>query len=527
MPCMVDDPVEAADESSEQVEASAVATSFERAADAPLRDRLLGLVKAEEGAALDEFLAGPAWYRALQLWFGALARPYDRAAILRAIDRDIAWLDRLLTDQVNAILRHVRLQRLEASWRGIRYLVDLSDEVDGIKLRVLNIAWPEVCRDLERAIEFDQSQLFAKIYSEEFGMPGGEPFGVLIGDYEVQHLRGAEHATDDVAALKALSSVAAAAFAPFVVGCTPRMFSLESFSDLGLPIDLQAIFRQGEYQRWKSLQETEDARFIGLTLPRVLMRRRHRDDGSRIDGFRFQGRGTKAEGHGYRDHGYLWGNAVYAFAAVLIRAFATSGWFADIRGARRDVLGGGIVVGLPVDSFETDKPGVAVKFATDVILSERREKELSDLGFIPLSKAANTEYSVFYSNQSAQVAKHYDNPAAAANARLSTMLQYIMCVSRFAHYIKVIGRDRIGSFATPEVCEDFLQRWLHGYTTGNDDAGPETKARYPLREASVRVRELPSRPGIYHCTVHLRPHFQLDQVLSAFKLVTELAPQRA
>jgi len=488
--------------------------------DGPIREEVLAAASGSDadGTRLDRFLAERSWPHALRLWFGTLAAPYDRSRILRALDRDIAAIDRLLSDQVNAILHHPRLQRLEASWRGLRYLVDIADGVDGVKIRLLSATWAELCRDLERAIEFDQSQLFEKIYSEEFGMPGGEPFGVLIGDYEVQHRRGPDHPTDDVAALKALSNVAAAAFAPVILGCTPQMFGLDSFSELGLPLDLQATFRQREYDRWKGFQESEDARFVGLTVPRLLIRRPHRDDGSRVDGFRF--REDVGEGH-------LWCNAAYAFAAVLIQAFAASGWFADIRGARRDVLGGGIVVGLPVESFETDKPGIAIKYSTDVSISETREKELSDLGFIPLSKAANTEYSVFYGNQSAQLPRRYEDPVASVNARLSTMLQYIMCVSRFAHYIKVIGRDRIGSFTTPEACETFLQNWLHNYCTGNDDASPELKARYPLRAGNVRVREAPGRPGIYHCTVHLQPHFQLDQVLSAFKLVTELAPERA
>lgn len=484
----------------------------------PLRGDLLGPASGR----LDRFLAERSWPEALRLWFGSLEPYHDRNRILQAIDRDIAWIDALLTEQVNAILQHPRLQRLEASWRSLRYLVDLSDGIEGVKLRVLNIGWSELCRDLERAIEFDQSQLFNKVYSEEFGTPGGEPFGVLIGDYEVQHRRGPGHPTDDVAALKALSSVAAAAFAPCILGCTPVMFGLDSFSELGLPIDLQAIFGQREYDRWKGFQATEDARFIGLTVPHMLVRRPRRDDGSRVDGFRF-----RESASGARGGGYLWGNAAYAFAAVLIRAFASSGWFADIRGTRRDDLGSGIVAGLPLDSFETDSPGIAVKCSTDVSISERQEKELSDLGFIPLSRAANTEYSVFYSNQSAQLQKHYDNPVATVNARLSTMLQYMMCVSRFAHYLKVIGRDRIGSFTTPDACESFLQRWLHNYCVGNDDAAPEVKARYPLRDGKVRVRELPGKPGIYQCTVHLQPHFQLDQVLSHFKLVTELAPERA
>jgi len=342
---------------------------------------------------------------------------------------------------------------------------------------------------------------------------------VLVGDYEVQHRITPDHRTDDIAALKAMSGVAAAAFAPFIVGISPAMLGIDSFRDLTLPIDLAGTFRMPDYQRWKTLQEIEDARFIGLVLPRILMRHPYRDDGSRIDGFRFEEDVDRDD-----ERGHLWGSAAYAFASVIMRAFSRSGWFTDIRGARRDTEGGGLVIDLPVPSFETDRPGIAMKYSTEIAFTERQEKELADLGFIPLSKAKDTPYSVFYSNQSAQVHKRYDTVAATVNARISSMLQYMFCVSRFAHYLKVLARDKVGSFSTPEECEVYLRKWLQGYCNANDRAGPETLARYPLREGAVQVSEPPGRPGIYQCTIHLRPHFQLDQVISEFKLVTELAP---
>jgi type VI secretion system protein ImpD len=469
-------------------------------------------------ATLEEFLGEDDWGRALVCWFGG--RPAgDRDAVLNALDRAIAEIDALLTAQVNAVIHHPRFQKLEASWRGVRYLVAVADEVENVVIRVLQASWHELCRDLERAIEFDQSQTFQKIYNEEFGMPGGQPYGLLVGDYEVQHRITPDRRTDDVAGLKAMSAVSAAAFAPFIVGISPAMLGLDSFRDLTLPIDLPGTFRMPEYLRWKTLQETEDARFVGLALPRILMRRPYGDDGSRIDGFRFEEDTDRTD-----ERGHLWASAGYAFASAVVRAFGRSGWFTDIRGARRDTDGGGLVVDLPVPSFETDRAGIAMKYSTEVALSERQEKELSDLGFIPLSKAKDTPYSVFYSNQSAQAHKRYDTAAATVNARISSMLQYILCVARFAHYLKVLARDKVGSFQTPEECEQFLRRWLQGYCNANDKAGPETLARYPLREGSVQVREPPGRPGIYQCTIHLRPHFQLDQVLSEFKLVTELAP---
>jgi type VI secretion system protein ImpD len=490
-----------------------------------LRDVVVDLAFLPAGAArapLDDFLSEPDWAVALKLWFGdhpPLRTPVARHRVLQALDRDIARIDALMTEQVNEILHSPRFQRLEGSWRGVQYLVREAESGEEIKVRILNVNWVEICKDLERAIEFDQSQLFSKVYSEEFGMPGGEPFGVLIGDYEVQHRRTRDHPTDDLAALQAISGVAAAAFSPFIVGCSPGFLGLDSFMDLGLPIDLRAVFRQPEYTRWRSFQDTEDSRFVGMTLPRVLMRLPYRDDGTRIDGFRF-----REEVEDPRRPGYLWGNAVYAFAALLMRAFVQSAWFAEIRGTPQDAVAGGIVDSLPIEWFSTDKPGIAIRYSTDVSISDFQERDLSEMGLMPLCKVKNTNYSAFYSNQSVQVPKTYTTLVASVNARLSAMLQYIMCVGRFAHFIKVIGRDRIGSFATPEECERYLQRWLLEYCIGNESPSVELRARYPLREGRVTVHELPGKPGSYACTVHLQPHFQFDDVVSAFKLVTELAP---
>ncbi|GAB4182774.1 MAG: type VI secretion system contractile sheath large subunit [Thalassobaculales bacterium] len=487
----------------------------------PLRGRVLAA--ADRGDSdLDAFLAEPRLAQQLAAWFGP-ALPRDRRRLLALLDRDIAAIDQALREQVDAILQAPRLQRLEASWRGLIWLIGRADEADRVKLKVLTATWAEVCRDLERAIEFDQSAMFEKIHNEGFGIAGGEPFGVLLCDYAVQHRRTPDHPTDDVTALAAFAQVAAAAFAPAIFGCTPRLLGLDDFDDLALGVNLASTFQEQEYLRWRRLQESEDARFIGVVLPRVLARLPYGDAGAgRIDGFRFR------EARAVPDAAdFLWGNAVYAFGSVLIRAFQQYSWFADIRGAQRDQVGGGLVDGLPVAAFPTDRPGVALRFSTEVAISDRQEQDLSDLGFIPLSRAKDTPYCVFYSNASLQRPRNYDRSIAAANAKLSSMLQYVMCVARFAHFIKVMGRDRIGMFATAEDCETFFARWLQNYLLGNDDASPEQKARYPLREGNVQVRDLPGKPGHYAMTIHLRPHFQLDQVVSAFKLVTELNPGAA
>ena len=490
-----------------------------------LLDAALDLSPARSAAsanALDAFLREPSPGRALAQWVGSrtpLSGPNLKHRLAQLLARDVAHIDGVLNRQVNAVLHHPAFQKLEASWRGLRYLVEQVPEGENIKVRMLSATWKELGRDLERAIEFDQSQLFRKIYNDEFGMPGGEPFGVLLGDYEIHHKPSAEHPMDDLAVLGGVANVAAAAFAPFVAGVHPSVLDLTSFSELELPLDLPKTFEQLEYIKWKSFREADDSRFVGLTAPRVLLRLPYADDGSRPEGFRFQEDvrdPTRAK--------YLWGNACWAFGAVLVRAFAESGWLAAIRGARRGEESGGLVTGLPAASFGTSRAGVSPKSSTDVMITDDREKELGDLGFVPLCHCPDTAEAAFYGNQSVQKPKVYDEAPATANARLSAMLQYVLCASRFAHYLKVIARDRIGSFQTPDDLQDYLRRWVGQYVTSNDNAGPEVKARYPLREARVQVREKPGKPGTFMCVMHLRPHFQLDQLHSAVKLVTELAP---
>jgi type VI secretion system protein ImpD len=483
---------------------------------------------------LDQFLHENSLPRAIGLWLGLSdTSPLpDRTEIARRLSRDIARIDALLSGQVNAILHHPAFQRMEASWRGLYYLVKRLPENRSIKIRVLNVSWAELVQDQDRALEFDQSQLFRKVYEDEFGHAGGEPFGVLLGDYEI-HLRPtADHPYDDLEALSKISGVAAAAFAPFITGVHPSFFGLDSFTDMERPLSLsKAIDHQLEYLKWRGFRQTEDARFIGLTLPRMLMRLPHEATATAGQGLHF-----REEVEGPDRSKYLWGNAAYALGAVLIRGFTSSGWLADIRGVRQgvDATGnkvclddGGLVTGLPVHSFGTDRKGLATKCSTEVIVTDTREKELDELGFIPLCHCQDTEFSAFYTTPSVQKPKTYDDPKATVNARLSSMLQYILCVSRFAHYLKVISRDRIGSMASPEDCELFLAQWLRKYTTSSDTAGPEDKAKYPLREAKVVVRERPDKPGSYHCVIHLRPHFQLDQMFMTMRLTTDLAPSQS
>jgi type VI secretion system protein ImpD/type VI secretion system protein ImpC len=496
---------------------------------APLRDAVLaGALFGPAGEAAAErlaaFVAGEA--APLSAWFGAAeaARLIADAEALRlALDRDVAALDAMLADQVDAILHHPRFARLEGAWRGLQWLVAEAGALPRVKIKVITLPWSELVRDLERAIEFDQSRIFEKVYEGEFGTPGGEPFGLLIGDYEVRHRRSPDHPTDDVAALAAMASVAAAAFAPFVVNADASLFGLERFGELSGVRDLAAIFRTQEYARWRSLQEREDARFVGVVLPRMLARPAHANDGTRADGFVY----AEDAGHVARRP---WMGAVFAFAAVVARAVSAHGWPADVKGTDRDRIGGGLVTGLPVERFPADRAGVGPRFATEIALTDRQDQDLSELGFIPLTWLRNTLEAAFGACRSLQVARTYTGEggaAASANARLSAQLSTMLCVSRFAHYVKMIGREKVGSYATPEECETLLRTWLARYVNANTRAGAETMARYPLAAAQVQVTELPGRPGQYGCTIHLQPQFQLDDVAATFRLVTEVPSRSA
>ncbi|MCI0705279.1 MAG: type VI secretion system contractile sheath large subunit [Planctomycetia bacterium] len=468
---------------------------------------------------LERFLHQTDVGEAVKEWFGSIPSTWNadlKGKLTRALNRDVARVDELLNAQLNAVMHHPAFQKLESSWRGLKYLVDQVPEGANVKIRVMQATWKELTRDQERALEFDQSQLFRKVYSEEFGTPGGEPYGMLIGDYELTHRAYPDHPTDDLAALRGISGVAAAAFVPFITGIDPRFFELESFTELELPLDLERTFEQLDYVKWRAFRETEDSRFVGLALPRVIYRRPYSDDPGGGHGFAF-----REDTADPSRKGYLWGNPCFAFAAVAARAFADSSWLADVRGARPDATNGGRVMGLPSIGYGTGRAETARSVA-DAHLTETCEKELSDLGFVPLCHMPGVPEAAFYSTPSAQRPKSFDTDSANANAKLSAMLHYMLCVSRFAHYLKVIMRDRVGSFTSPSDVERLLADWLAKYVVSNEDASNETKARYPLREGKVKVWEVAGKPGTYQCTIFLRPHFQLDQLSAGIRLTTQL-----
>ena len=470
---------------------------------------------------IDQFLNEIDYLKALHYWLTEftpvhnLKNPED---IIDAIDRSIADIDHMINDQVNIIIHHNKFQKLEASWRGLRYLTLQADETSNIKIKVLNINWSEISRDISRSLEFDQSNLFKKIYSEEYGTPGGEPYGVLIGDYEISHKPSQNHNHDDIATLEGLSQVAAAAFSPFIAGASPELFGLDDFSTLANPLNLHSIFAQQEYIKWRAFRDKPDSQFIGLTLPHILMRLPYRKTPGSYKGMFFYEQ-CATDGR----ENYCWGSACYAFAAVMIREFANVGWFGHIRGVPRNQIGGGLLTNLPCDSFENEANDVAIKPVTNVIISDVKERELSDLGLVPLCQCYDTPFAAFYGNQSVRMPARQANREAEVNARLSAMLQHIFCGARIAHYIKVIIRDKVGTFITADECEDYLRNWLFKYTTGREDLEWEEQARFPLREAAVKVREHPEKPGDFVCVIHLRPHYQLDHMVSELELVTELA----
>jgi type VI secretion system protein ImpC len=423
------------------------------------------------------------------------------------INARIAQIDHLLSLQLNEIIHHPQFQKLEGTWRGLKYLMDNCESGASIKVRVLNVNKKELLRDIERAPEFDQSALFKKVYEEEYGVFGGAPFGALVGDYEF-----GKH-PEDMALLEGISHVAAQAHAPFVAAASPEMLNLESFTALDAPRDLARIFESTEFAKWKSFRQSEDARYVALALPHVLGRVPYGKDTKPIDEFRYE------EAVDGSDHSkYLWMNAAYTVAARMTESFSLYGMCVAMRG----VEGGGLVEGLPTHSFKTDEGDIATKCPTETPITDRREKELADLGFLPLVHCKGTDYAAFFSVQSCQKPKLYDSDSANANARLATQLPYIMAVSRFAHYLKSMMRDKIGSFMARGEAEEFLNRWIKQYVTENDNASPEIKAKRPLREARIDVTEVAGKPGVYRAVAFLRPHFQLDELTVSLRLVAEL-----
>ncbi len=437
--------------------------------------------------------------------------PPAEQTIVPFLMRRINEIDELLTGQINEILHHPDFQKLEGSWRGLHYFVMNTETSTRLKIRVLNASLKDLRDDLTKAIEFDQSALFKKIYEEEYGTFGGNPYSCLIGDFYFSN-----H-PQDIVFLEHISGLAAAAHTPFIAAVSPSFFNLDAFEGLPLPRDLAKIFESPDYIKWNSFRNLEDSRYVSLLLPRILMRLPYGPNTLPVPDFNF----TEDVGVGDTNK-FCWGNPAYALGQRITNAFAHYSWTAAIRG----VEGGGKVEGLPTYVFKTLEGDNTVKCPTEVAITDRREKELSDLGFIALCYSKGSDYAVFFGAQTAQKPKTYNLDEANANASISARITYMLAASRFAHYIKVLMRDKVGSFLTKENVENYLNTWLAMYILLNDDASAEAKAKYPLREGRIDVYDEPGKPGSYKSVIYLRPHFQMEELTASIRLVATL-PARA
>ncbi len=500
---------------------TAVSAPPEPLREAVLDGRYFAAAHREDASRFAAFIAEPK--NALAGWFGPQAArrlAADRETLIALLDRDIALLDQMIARQLDAILHHARLRKLEGSWRGLAWLVSRMSISGRLKLRILNVTWAEICRDLERAAEFDRSNLFRGVYEDEFGIAGGEPYGLLVVDHEVRHRPGPGAITDDVSAVASLSAVAAAAFAPLVIGASPALFGVDEFGELSGVADPAAAFVAKEYQRWKALSNREDIRFIAVTLPRILARLPWDEALDRHRGFRYRETATSGAEQ-------VWTNSGYLVAACVMRAYEAFSWPADMRGYDIDRLGGGVVEDLPEPHFSIDPSFGLERPALELTLTDRQERALVAAGLMPVGTLPYGGQALIGAARSLQIPNArnaaLNTDSTNANLRISAQFNTMICVSRFAHYVKVMGRDMVGSFQTPAEIQKKLQTWLMRFASGSSSPGPETMAKYPLRNASVTISETPGKPGVYACVIQLQPHFQLDDIAASFRLMTEIA----
>lgn len=428
---------------------------------------------------------------------------------VRTIESIIAELDRQISKQLNVIMHHEDFKALEGTWRGVHHLVSNTETDEQLKIRIYNINKKELSKTLRnnKGNKWDQSAIFKQIYSQEFGTPGGTPYGCLVGDYQF------DHSAPDVELLMGMAKIAAAAHAPFLAASAPSLFNMSSWQELGNPSDLSKIFSTPDYAAWRSLRKSEDSKYLGLTMPRFLSRLPYGAKTSPVEEFAFE---EDVDGS---DHSkYAWSNAAYAMATNITRSFKKYGWCSRIRGTES----GGVVDGLPCHSFSTDDGGVDIKCPTEIAIDDRREGELAKNGMMPLSHWKNTDYAVFVGANSLHEPAEYDDPDASANAKLAARLPYLFATSRFAHYLKCMVRDKIGSFKERKDMEDWLHSWVVKYVSAADDASEETKAKLPLRAAEVKVEEVEGNPGFYSAKFWLRPHFQLEGLTASLRLVSKL-----
>lgn len=490
-----------------EAETKTAAAASEQTGTLSLLDQAIGVTKTAEPDEMQDLLR--------TLTTEALSGTVTFSKNLtQTFNKAIAAIDEKMSKQLSEIMHHEDFQKLEGSWRGLNYLVKNSETSATLKIRVLNLKKKDLHKDLTKAVEFDQSQIFKKIYETEFGTPGGEPYGALIGDYEFGS------GTEDLEVLQGMSNVAAASFAPFISAANPKMFGLESFNELSKPRDLEKIFESSEYIKWRGFRDSEDSRFVTLTMPRVLARVPYGSKGREIEEFGFEEAAIDASGKAtaMSSDKFTWMNASYALGERLTSSFSKNGWCVAVRGAE----GGGKVENLPSFTFTSDDGDVDQQCPTEIGITDRREAELSKLGFLPLCHYKGSDYAVFFGAQTSQKPKKYDSPDATANAAISARLPYIMATSRFSHYLKVMGRDKIGSFLEAKDCENWLNKWIRNYVNGNPEASADMKAKYPLAEASITVKEVPGAPGSYNAVAYLRPWLQMEELTASMRLVARI-----
>jgi type VI secretion system protein ImpC len=434
--------------------------------------------------------------------------------VLGSIEAMIAEIDKKLSQQVNAILHHGEFQQLESAWRGLHYMVNNTESDEMLKIRVMNISKLDLGKTLKRykGTSWDQSPIFKKVYEEEYGQFGGEPFGCMMGDYYF------DQSPPDVELLGEIAKVAASAHAPFLAAASPSLMQMGSWQELANPRDLTKIFGTPEYAGWRSLRESDDARYLGLAMPRFLSRLPYGAKTNPVEEFNFE------EETGGGDHSkYTWTNAAYAMAVNINRSYKTYGWGSRIRG----IESGGAVEGLPTHTFPTDEGGVDMKCPTEIAISDRREAELAKNGFMPLVHRKNSDFAAFIGAQSLQKPQEYDDPDATSNARLAANLPYLFACNRFAHYLKCIVRDKVGSFKERSDMEKWLNNWITNYVDGDPaNSSEDTKSKKPLAAAEVTVEEIPGNPGYYSSKFFLRPHYQLEGLTVSLRLVSTLPSQK-
>jgi len=461
------------------------------------------------------------------------------------ISQRIAQLDGLVSRLLNRLIHHPDFQALEATWRGLNYLVMKTETGTTLKIKVLNATFEELYKDLDKAVEFDQSNLFKIVYEKEFGTFGGEPYSILVGDYQIGRT------ARDIDFAEKMSNLAAAAHAPFISSAYSRLFDMEDFDALHKPRDLAKLFESAELIKWRAFRETEDSRYVTLTLPKVLLRLPYHHENNPAEGVYFdedvaitlyeldeQGEVvrdkagnpvilTDADASGVITERVaksvdatkmLWGNPAFILGRVITRAFELHGWTAAIKG----VEGGGLVEGLPAYTYETEDGDISLNCPTQVAITDRREKELNDLGFMAICHCKGSDKAAFFGGQTTNKARQYLSESANKNAQISAMLPYMLASARFAHYIKVMMRERVGTFMTRQNVSDYLNSWITQYVLLDDGAPQAMKARFPLRDARIDVTEVEDKVGAYRATVFLRPHFQLEELTASIRLVAEL-----